>query len=73
MASKAAPYAIKQVRTLGIGRMNVKSYVLMTFVAVVVIAVTWLDMKYFENAPVIESRHDAGQALTAAKDDGYLR
>jgi hypothetical protein len=53
--------------------MSARSIAMIMVVMSVVFGATWLDVQYFAANPELESRHDAGQAQTAARLDGYLR
>jgi hypothetical protein len=53
--------------------MSAKSLSMVMLVTSVVAAVVWLDVQYFAADPSLESRHDAGLAQLAARQDGILR
>ena len=52
--------------------MSTRSISLMMVVTAVVAGVVWLDVQHFAADPSLESRHDAGQAQMAARQEGLL-
>ncbi|MBX3138850.1 hypothetical protein KF707_21655 [Candidatus Obscuribacterales bacterium] len=53
--------------------MSARSISMLMLVTAVVSGVVWLDVQYFAADPSLESRHDAGLAQMAARQDGILR